>query len=73
MDPTMKLSPDYTGNQIGESATFAACISLLISGFFCLYSMTDNLIVPSDFLFGVISFTFLVAVMGIKNANTGKS
>jgi hypothetical protein len=73
MIPTMKQSPDYAGNQMRERATFAACISLLIFGFFYLYSMTDNLPVPSDFLFGFISFTYIVAVMGIKNANTGQS
>jgi hypothetical protein len=36
-----------------------------------LNSLRDNLIILPDFLFGIISFTLLVMVIGIKNANNG--
>ena len=67
----MKPSLDFINTRMGERVTFAASLSLLILGTVCLCSMKDNLILPLDFLCGFISFTFLVAVMGIKNASTG--
>jgi hypothetical protein len=65
----MKRSPE--GNNLGEKVTPTIYFSLLIFGSVSLYNLLDNPILPSDILIGLIAFTFLVAIMGIKNANTG--
>jgi hypothetical protein len=67
----MKPFPDPEGNKIGVKITPTGYFFLLILGTVSLYSLLDNPILPSDILLGFIAFTFLVAVMGIKNANIG--
>jgi hypothetical protein len=67
----MKPSPDLEGDKIGEKVTQAVYFFLLILGTVSLYSLLDNPIFPSDILICLIVLTFLVAVIGIKNTNTG--
>jgi hypothetical protein len=71
MHTTMEPPLDFMSKIRGEQITFAAGLSLLVLGIAFLCSMKDHLILSRDFLFGFISFTLLVAVMGIKNANNG--
>jgi hypothetical protein len=67
----MEPSSDPEGDKIGEKGTPAAYFCLLILGTVSLYSLLDNPLFPSDILIGLVVLTFLVAVMGIKNASNG--
>lgn len=67
----MKPSPDLEGNRIGEKIAPTVYFFLLILGTVSLFNLLDNPILPSDILIGLIVLTFLVAVIGIKNASNG--
>jgi hypothetical protein len=65
----MKPYPEFCGTR--QRNSLAAYFFLLILGTVTLFNLLDNPILPSDILIGLIAFSFLVAIMGIKNTNNG--
>jgi hypothetical protein len=69
----MNMTPSFevTSDRMAGWVTPAAFLSLLTFGTVCLYNMPQNFILPQGVFIMVISFTFLVVDIGIKNEKRG--